>query len=169
VSIGLKMGDIRADYGRGGHSMNMRWVVIAALLVSGCNMTNRSFVRDTLATLPSGEVIAAEAEVVQQWGGATQSSSMVVWRRQTAGERLLTVAGHGEMRVKDAGKVLEVKGDIKDWNKLHGNTPAAMRVSADGNRAWLVSQGQVVASFDYDSGVAVFGTTGQPVWATGAQ
>jgi len=37
--------------------------------------------------------------------------------------------------------------------------------SSDGNRCWLVRDGQVVASFDYVSGVAILGPAGQPDWA----
>jgi hypothetical protein len=37
--------------------------------------------------------------------------------------------------------------------------------SSDGNRCWLVRDGQVVGSFDYVSGVAILGPAGQPDWA----
>ncbi|HXE53099.1 MAG TPA: hypothetical protein VN541_08795, partial [Tepidisphaeraceae bacterium] len=37
--------------------------------------------------------------------------------------------------------------------------------SADGNRVWLVRDGQTVASFDYAGGVAILGPAGQPDWA----
>jgi hypothetical protein len=145
--------------------MKWRWLLLPALLLGGCT-TNRSFVRDTLATLPSGDVIAAEAEVVQGFGCKAQNRSWTVWRRNVPGEHLVAVRGRGEMAVKDVGRILEEKGATRDWHKLRGNTPPTVRVSADGNRAWLVSQGQVIASFDYDSGAAIFGTTGQPTWAT---
>jgi hypothetical protein len=146
--------------------MKLARLFAASLLLGGCSTTNRSYLRDNLATLPSGDEINAESEVVQRFASPTWSRSMVAWRRKGPGERLLAVEGRGEMRVRDAGKVLDVKGELKDWHTLRGATPPSVRVSADGNRAWLVSQGQVIASFDYDSGTAIFGTTGQPAWAT---
>jgi hypothetical protein len=149
--------------------MKMAWILVVGLLVAGCKTTQRSYVRDTLARLPSGDEISEEAESVQRFGGTSSSSSMLVWRRKSSTERLLAVEGKGEWRVKDAGKVLEAKGDAKEWYKTRQNTPPTVHVSANGNRAWLVAQGQVVASFDYDSGVAIFGGSGQPAWATVGQ
>ncbi len=142
------------------------WVSAAVLALAGCAVTNRSYVRDTLAKLPSGDEINAEAEMVQRFGQTTQSTSAVVWRRRGSSEQLLAVEGKGELRVRDAGKVLEMKGDSKNWFRAPGRPERTVRVSPDGNHAWLVSQGQVVASFDYDSGVALFGSAGQPAWAT---
>jgi hypothetical protein len=46
---------------------------------------------------------------------------------------------------------------------------AASHVSSDGNRCWLVRDGQVTASFDYISGVAILGSAGQPDWAKADQ
>ena len=42
---------------------------------------------------------------------------------------------------------------------------AASHYSPDGNRVWLVRDGQVTASFDYVAGVAILGAAGQPEWA----
>jgi len=143
------------------------WMSVAVLALAGCSMSNGGYLRESLAKLPSGDEINEEAEIMQGFGQRTHTTpAIIVWRRHGSGEQLLAVEGKGEMRVRSAGKVLEMKGDSNNWFKAPGNTQRAVRVSPDGNRAWLVSQGQVVASFDYENGVALFGSSGQPAWAT---
>jgi hypothetical protein len=46
---------------------------------------------------------------------------------------------------------------------------ATSHSSSDGNRVWLTRDGNVTASFDYISGVAILGPAGQPDWAKADQ
>jgi hypothetical protein len=137
-----------------------------ALMCTGCarSMSNRSFVRESVAKLPSGDEIAVESEFVERFAERPiVVPAHYVWRRATA-ERLMRVEGQGEMRMREVARVLTVKGDEKAWfqTRRRDGAQPEVRVSADGDRAWLVSEGRAVASFDYQTGVAIFGEAEQP-------
>ena len=143
-----------------------------ALAGTACNTTNRSYLRASLAKLPSGDEIAfeSEVEVAPAYLPHThcgKSKSGLVWRRISPTQYLVSIEDRGEVYVRDHGKVLTARGDTKSWHEKYGQQigTATVRVSADGDRAWLVHEGKTIASFDYRESTAIFGEESQPAWA----
>ena len=149
--------------------MRLAFALVVALTCSACTPHYDGTMRDTIARLPSGDEITSEADIIACGLTARTTATVTLWRRKTASEALVHIEGKGEARVREVGKVLTVKGDTAPFfYSLHSKPqpPAPeLRTSADGNRAWLIRDGKVIASFDYEHGTALFGPEGQPSWA----
>jgi len=146
---------------------------VATFASAGCAPHYDGYLRESIARLPSGDEITSEATIIAQFGHPSRTTDAVtVWRRKPATEALVAIEGKGEARVREVGRVLKVQGDTTAFFKSRRFDPHApapnVRVSADGNRAWLVRDDKTIASFDYEQGIALFGIEGQPNWATAA-
>jgi hypothetical protein len=160
------------------------------LALAGCSTHNHSYVRDTLARLPNGDEITC-IEAVDKMSDRQYTDTSLQWRRLAPTETLVQIQGQGEVRVKEAGKVLTVQGEpyvqtgrsvyydnthyqmtpdqierARRWQEMIAHSQT--RVSPDGNHVWLQYQGRTFASFDYDQAIAVFGEQNQPTWAASA-
>jgi hypothetical protein len=149
--------------------MRTYMLLLIGLVLACTGCANRSFVRESLAKLPSGDEIAFEYEVVSAGFGncSPRGNSGLVWRRISPNKYLLSIEGQGEVYASDHGKVLTERGDVKAWHEKYGQSvgTANVRVTPDGDRAWLVHEGRTIASFNYRESVAYFGDE-QPDWAS---
>jgi hypothetical protein len=161
-----------------------------SLVLVGCSTHNHFYMKEDLARLPNGDEITCIAAVDKMPDRQCTDTSLQ-WRRLARTESLVQIEGRGEVRVKEAGKVLTVQGDAylqtgravtyegthqqmtpdqieraRRWQEMI--THAQVHVSPDGNHAWLQYQGRTFASFDYDQAVAILGDQNQPAWAMSA-
>jgi hypothetical protein len=173
--------------------VSIRFILIfcGIFAFAGCSMHNRSYVKETLARLPSGDEITC-VEAVDKMPDRTYTDTSLQWRRLAPAESLVQIQGQGEVRVREAGRVLTVQGETylqtgrsvyyqgghdqmtpdqieraRHWSEMIAH--AETRVSPDGNHVWLQYQGHTFASFDYDRAIAIFGEQNQPTWAASAQ
>jgi hypothetical protein len=160
------------------------------IVLASCSTHNRAYLKETLARLPNGDEITC-VEDIDKMSDRTYTDTSLQWRRPARTESLVQIQGQGEVRVKEAGKILTVHGEpylqtgravyydnthhqmtpeeierARRWNEMI--THAQTRQSSDGNHAWLEYQGRTIASFDYDQGVAILGEQNQPAWAASA-
>jgi len=118
------------------------------LIVAGCNTSSTFFVKETLATLPSGDQVVTMAEMHS--GGCrpnpTTTRVETTWNRTGQPDRVLTV--HGDMtNLGPHRSQLETRSLDADHVILAGD------------------DGKPLASFDYDHARAYFGPAAQPEWA----
>lgn len=130
-------------------------LLAAAVGLAGCGACeNRAIVGEPVATLADGGKIHVETECTQcALTGRTKCSKgpLVRWERPGRPDKTLNTL------ILASGSP-----DVPQPGALAG---ADVRASADGNRVWLLRDGQVQASFDYEVGVAILGRHGQPAWA----
>ena len=120
----------------------------AILLVCGCATSRTMQTTTPLVQTPDGGQISLH--VVQQAGNNLPGSGpLAVWKTPDGAQKVLIT-------------LLPAPGSPGGVVHVESSSP---HFSSDGNRCWLVRDGQVVASFDYVSGVAILGPAGQPDWA----
>ena len=125
------------------------FMVAAGLLFVGCNSSQHFFVKDTLATLPSGDQVVMMAEYYSSSCQRTTSITRTdtTWTRAGQPDRPLTVSS------------------IPDHKPVNYSLLKTREI--DRERFVLINeQGQVQASFDYDHARAYFGAQAQPAWAS---
>jgi len=132
--------------------------LVALAAPAGCEqaLTNRGAVHLPLAALSDGGRIYSRT--TQTMGlGARQKGSvtgpLVVWERPGQQRKVLVTLVPAPGSAGQCARLCDPRA-----------TPT-IHVSADGNRVWLVRDGNVQASFDYDAGVAILADRGHPVWA----
>ena len=124
-------------------------MVMSVLVAAGCSMNNRSIARDRWIELPHGEAIVGTVTHVKgPFVHKQEGAQQLIWERPGQPDKVLAVA-------PASGKV--------DYDACR---TAQVRLSPDGNRAWLTKDGKVLASFDRQSGAAWYGEHAQPDWAT---
>jgi len=116
--------------------------------LAGCVQSVTSEVTTPIVKLPDGGEI--DLEVVRQSNSQIPGKGpLAVWRTPD-GERKVLIT-----LVPAPGSPVEVL-------KIDSSRPV---FGSDGMRVWLIRDNEVVASFDYNGGVAVLGPAGQPEWA----
>ncbi len=132
--------------------------VCAAAVLFGCNMGNQGKVVMTAAQLPDGGKITVEMLTRFAPDGKTQEhiGPLAVWARPGQPNRTMVTLSPapGSPTQDDQSSRIDVPGEAP-----------AVCASKDGNRVWLVRNGKVVASFDYQTNVAILGLYAQPEWA----
>jgi hypothetical protein len=122
------------------------------LAFAGCTTTHIAQTTTPLVALENGGKISLQYE--QSLGNEYPGKGpLAIWKMPDGSEKTLItlIPAPGS-----PGGVVRVEN-------------AASHTSSDGNRVWLVRDGQVTASFDYVSGVAILGSAGQPEWAKADQ
>jgi hypothetical protein len=117
--------------------------------VSGCTTSRSSQINTPLVNLPNGGQIVIQT--IQTTGNemGPGKGPLAVWKQPDNQQKLLIT-------------LIPAPGSPTGVLRIDSSTP---HYSSDGNRVWLVRDGQSVASFDYVSGVAILGPDGQPDWA----
>lgn len=133
------------------------WITAAVVTFAGlcgCNLSNRGVVCLPPVAVPdAGGEISIRLSRYDVERKKMLAGPVAEWARpsQSAKELITVAPGEGSQSLHDyIGRV----------------EPADILVSPDKNRVWLVHDSEVVASFDYDEGIAVLGTYAQPGWAT---
>ena len=115
-----------------------------ALLISlgGCTapkrwFTNKSTVRDALVKLPNDGAIYVEIEQTEGLGHHERQPPRYVWEQPGREAKVLTVTGERRLPA------------------TVDPASCTFRLSEDGNTAELMSNGRVLATFDYAAGTAI--------------
>jgi hypothetical protein len=122
-------------------------LVAAGLMPGACTNHFRGTIVETLYEAPtSGEKIAASVEYTGHECGGYVPPTVTTWHRAGEPDRILTT--HGTLREEK----LTVPRVLK---------PRVI----DSDHVVLMSENDVVASFDYGHARAYYGATSQPAWA----
>ena len=120
--------------------------VVGLLLLAGCTrLSNRSMAVAKIASLPSGdEVVCRQSSSRAHPGGPVNSGPReIIWNKPGQTPKLMSVTGLDALD----GKAIERA-------QVHAND--------DRSRIWLTDGNRTIATFDYQTGAAVFGETAQP-------
>jgi len=124
----------------------------ALLLVCGCATSRTTQTTTPLVETPNGGQISLQ--VIQQAGNNLPGKGpLAIWKTPDGEQKVLIT-------------LVPAPGSPVGLLQVENSSP---HFSSDGNRCWLARDGQVVASFDYISGLAILGPAGQPDWAKAQQ
>lgn len=127
----------------------MRMAAVVCMVVAGCSMNNRAIVKDRWIELPHGEAIVGTVTYVKgPFVHKQEGAQQLIWERPGQPDKVLAVAPASSKVDYDACR------------------RAQIHMSPDGNQAWLTKNGEVLASFDRQSGAAWYGEHARPDWAT---
>lgn len=131
----------------------MHWLpttfIFACACLCGCATSRSSQVNTPLITLPNGGQLFIQVTHTTGNDLGPGKGPLAVWKEPDGQQKVLIT-------------LVPAPGSPVSVLKIDNSSP---HYSPDGNRVWLVRDGQTVASFDYGSGVAILGPAGQPEWA----
>lgn len=116
--------------------------------IGGCATSQTSQTTTPLVSLPDGGRISLLV-LQEPPGQGPGKGPLAVWKSPDGAQKELTT-------------LVPAPGSPVGLVSIDSSTP---RFSSDNTRVWLVRDGKTVASFDYNSGVAILGPAGQPDWA----